>query len=144
PARQVVLDPVLVAVVSVHAHRETEEAFVERAGARDVRDRIHGERDLSYAKRLGPAPRGGDTLCEQCVQRGVALVHPLLHAGLEHAVPLRWRAEEREEDEPRAAVPEVLERRGLDDDVSWHPVPLARLHDALRRDDLAIAALEAV
>src|SRR5690606_18041261 len=70
--------------------------------------------------------------------------HPLLHAGLEHAVPLLSSAEEREDDEPRAAVPEVLERRGLDDDVSRHPVPLERLHDALRRDDLAIAALEAV
>ena len=45
-ARQVLLDPPLVALVSGQAGGEPEDLFVELARARHVADRVHSERDL--------------------------------------------------------------------------------------------------
>ena len=63
---------------------------------------------------------------------------------LQHAVALFRRVEQRDVHDARAAVAEVLELDGLDDDVARHAVPFEGLHHALRRRDLAIAPLEAV
>src|SRR6185436_19773145 len=52
--------------------------------------------------------------------------------------------EQREGDEPCAAVAEVLERHRLDDHMTRHAVPLERLHHAFGRRHFAIAAFEAM
>src|SRR3990172_387376 len=81
---------------------------------------------------------------QQAIQRRVALVHALLHAGDEHAVALLARVEQRGDDDPCAPALQVLEGQVVHDHVARHAVPLERLYNALRRRHLAKAALEPV
>src|ERR1700680_2051975 len=82
--------------------------------------------------------------CEHAVQRRVALVHPAFHTRPQESAGLSGRMEERSGDEPRAAITKVFQRRGIDNHVGRHSVPLERLNHTLRRRNFAKATFEAM
>src|SRR5262249_21169536 len=68
-ARQVILDPPFVALVTVQADLQSERLFVEPPRTRDVADRVHRERDLLEHEQapFTTLPLGGDFLISHLV-----------------------------------------------------------------------------
>lgn len=89
------------------------------------------------------APRPSGRPGQQLVQRPVALRQPRLHAVDQHGVALVAVAEARDGDQPGSAVPEVLERHGVDHLAPRHVVPAEGLHQPLRPGHLQVPPFEA-